>query len=69
MTKIREIILSQQANPNLAENLKVPAYIKMVVTFDEPSSGTLGITIKKNKDPLEAKPFETKSYKWETDSP
>lgn len=67
MNKIKAIIRSQRSEPNLAEDLKIPAYIKMKLKFTEKATGTLAINIEKNKEPLRTKKFEEPSYIWETE--
>lgn len=67
MEKIIDLIKGQTVNPNLAEDLKIPAKVKMVIKFDEPAKGSLSITVKKNKKPLRAHSFGEYSYKWEAE--
>ncbi len=67
MDKIKSIIKTQRSEPNLAEDLKIPAYIKMKLKFTEPAAGTLAINIEKNKEPLRAKAFTEPSYIWEAE--
>lgn len=64
MREIRNIIRSQTANPNLAEDLRIPAYIELAVKFNEPASGELSVSVRKNKDPLTVPEFTEKAYVW-----
>ncbi len=67
MAEIRSIISSQTTNPNLAEDLKIPAKVRLVVRFDEKAVGDLSVTINKNKDPLKALSQRDLSYTWEAE--
>jgi hypothetical protein len=64
MDEIISIISSQTTNPNLAEDLKIPAHVKLSVKYDERCVGTLSVSIDRKKDPLNALSQKEFSYTW-----